>query len=126
MWPCRNKGEDARLYQAVQACSEFAIDLGINIPTGKDSLSMTQKYPDGKQVMSPGTLIITAAAPVSNVRGIGTPELKSAKLSRLLYIHFSFAPMALGGSALAQALGPVSYTHLDVYKRQAKESLLKS
>ena len=105
MWPCRNKGEDARLYQAVQACSEFAIDLGINIPTGKDSLSMTQKYPDGKQVMSPGTLIITAAAPVSNVRGIVTPELKAAKQSRLLYIDFSFAPMALGGSALAQALG---------------------
>ena len=105
MWPCRNKGEDARLYQAVQACSEFAIDLGINIPTGKDSLSMTQKYPDGKQVMSPGTLIITAAAPVSNVRGIVTPELKAVKQSRLLYIDFSFAPMALGGSALAQALG---------------------
>ena len=66
---------------------------------------MTQKYPDGKQVMSPGTLIITAAAPVSDVRGIVTPELKAAKQSRLLYIDFSFAPMALGGSALAQALG---------------------
>ena len=44
MWPCRNKGEDARLYQAVKACSDFACALGINIPTGKDSLSMTQKY----------------------------------------------------------------------------------
>ncbi len=105
MWPCRNKGEDARLYQAVQACSEFAIALGINIPTGKDSLSMTQKYPDGKQVMSPGTLIITAAAPVNDIRSIITPEIKSVKQSRLLYVDFSFAPMALGGSALAQALG---------------------
>jgi len=43
MWPCKNKGEDARLYEAVEAISEFAIDLGINVPTGKDSLSMKQK-----------------------------------------------------------------------------------
>ena len=39
MWPCKNEGEDARLYKAVEACSQFACDLGINIPTGKDSLS---------------------------------------------------------------------------------------
>ena len=45
MWPSKNKGEDARLYYAVEAISNFAIELGINIPTGKDSLSMTQKYP---------------------------------------------------------------------------------
>ena len=44
MWPCNNPGEDARLYQAVEACSDFAIALGINIPTGKDSLSMKQQY----------------------------------------------------------------------------------
>ena len=43
MWPCRNEGEDARLYEAVKAISDFAIDLGINVPTGKDSLSMKQK-----------------------------------------------------------------------------------
>ena len=43
MWPCRNEGEDAALYRAVEACSDFACALGINIPTGKDSLSMTQK-----------------------------------------------------------------------------------
>ncbi|MEG2179023.1 MAG: phosphoribosylformylglycinamidine synthase, partial [Bacteroidales bacterium] len=48
MWPCKNEGEDARLYKAVEACSEFACELGINIPTGKDSLSMTQKYGDEK------------------------------------------------------------------------------
>ena len=42
MWPCRNEGEDAALYNAVESCSRFAIELGINIPTGKDSLSMTQ------------------------------------------------------------------------------------
>ena len=61
MWPCKNEGEDARLYEAVQAVSEFSIDLGINVPTGKDSLSMKQKYPDG-DVIAPGTVIISAAA----------------------------------------------------------------
>src|SRR5690606_2296057 len=61
MWPCKNDGEDARLYEAVKACSDFAIDLGINIPTGKDSLSMKQKYSNG-EVIAPGTVIISAAA----------------------------------------------------------------
>lgn len=45
MWACRNAGEDAALYQAVKATSDFCIDLGINIPTGKDSLSMKQNMP---------------------------------------------------------------------------------
>ncbi len=75
MWPCRNPGEDARLYKAVEACSDFACDLGINIPpTGKDSLSMTQKYGDDK-VFSPGTVIISAAAEVINIRKIVSPVL---------------------------------------------------
>ena len=60
MWPCKNPGEDARLYEAVKAASDFAIALGINIPTGKDSLSMTQKYRD-EVVYSPGTVIISAS-----------------------------------------------------------------
>src|ERR1035437_6338607 len=51
--PCKNEGEDSRLYEAVKAASDFAIALGINIPTGKDSLSMTQKYND-QVVYSPG------------------------------------------------------------------------
>ena len=68
MWPCRNPGEDARLYEAVQAASDFAIELGINIPTGKDSLSMKQKYPDGGDVMAPGTVIISAAAHCTDIQ----------------------------------------------------------
>ena len=59
MWACKNEGEDARLYEAVQSCSDFAIALGINIPTGKDSLSMKQKYPND-EVIAPGTVIISA------------------------------------------------------------------
>ncbi len=102
MWPCKNAGEDAALYRAVEACSDFACALGINIPTGKDSLSMTQKYGDDK-VFAPGTVIISAAGEVSNVRSTVSPVLQ-AKDSTLYYIDFSGDKLALGGSALAQAL----------------------
>ncbi|MDD7723397.1 MAG: phosphoribosylformylglycinamidine synthase subunit PurQ, partial [bacterium] len=103
MWPCRNEGEDARLYKAVQAASDFAIALGINIPTGKDSLSMTQKYGDNK-VIAPGTVIISAGAEVSDVKKIVSPVLAHEKNSYIYYIDFSFDTMKLGGSAFAQAL----------------------
>ena len=103
MWPCRNEGEDARLYKAVQAASDFACALGINIPTGKDSLSMTQKYGDDK-VIAPGTVIISAGAEVSDIRKIVSPVLAHEKNSYIYYIDFSFDTMKLGGSALAQVL----------------------
>ncbi len=106
MWPCRNAGEDARLYKAVEACSDFACDLGINIPTGKDSLSMTQKYGDDK-VLSPGTVIISAAAEVKNIRKIVSPVLAYIKGTYLYYIDFSFDTLRLGGSAFAQTLGKI-------------------
>jgi phosphoribosylformylglycinamidine synthase len=104
MWPCRNPGEDARLYSAVEAVSEFACDLGINIPTGKDSLSMTQKYPDGDKVLSPGTVIISAAAEVSDIRKIVEPVMIKDLESSLLYVDFSFDALKLGGSSLGQVL----------------------
>ena len=102
MWPCKNQGEDAALYRAVEACSDFACALGINIPTGKDSLSMTQKYGDDK-VFAPGTVIISAAGPVSDVRKTVSPVLQ-AKKSTLYYIDFSGDSLKLGGSAFAQSL----------------------
>ncbi|MBP3298814.1 MAG: phosphoribosylformylglycinamidine synthase [Muribaculaceae bacterium] len=105
MWPCKNQGEDARLYEAVQACSDFACALGINIPTGKDSLSMTQKYGDDK-VYAPGTVIISAAGEVRNIRRVTSPVAKQKK-STLLYIDMSADALKLGGSAFAQALGKV-------------------
>ncbi len=106
MWPCKNEGEDARLYRAVEACSDFACSLGINIPTGKDSLSMTQKY--GKEkVFSPGTVIISAGAEVSDVRRVVSPVMQSVKNSAIYYIDFSFDSLKLGGSAFAQSLGAV-------------------
>ncbi|MDR2811416.1 MAG: phosphoribosylformylglycinamidine synthase [Tannerellaceae bacterium] len=103
MWPCRNEGEDARLYAAVQAASDFACELGVNIPTGKDSLSMTQNY-ENEKVLSPGTVIISAGAEVSDIRRIVSPVVRNEKMSYLYYIDFSFDRLKLGGSALAQVM----------------------
>ncbi len=104
MWPCKNAGEDARLYKAVEAVSDFATDLGINIPTGKDSLSMTQKYKDGEVVYSPGTVIISAAAEVSDVKKIVEPVLVKDTASSIIYIDLSFDSHKLGGSSFAQVV----------------------
>jgi phosphoribosylformylglycinamidine synthase len=104
MWPSKNKGEDARLYTAVKAASDFALALGINIPTGKDSLSMTQKYPNGEMVLAPGTVIISAAGEVTDIRKVVGPVLKNEPGSTLLYINFSEDDLNLGGSSLAQVL----------------------
>jgi len=108
MWPCRaQKGEDARLYAAVKALSQFCIELGVNVPTGKDSLSMTQKYPDGSKIVSPGTVIVSAGSGVSDVKKVVSPVMVNEPDSVLYHIDFSFAPMSLGGSAFAQTLGKV-------------------
>lgn len=107
MWPAKNDGENARLYQAVEAASEFAIALGINIPTGKDSLSMTQKYPDGDTVFSPGTVIISAGAEVSDVRKVVEPVLVEDTATSIIYIDFSKDDFKLGGSSFAQTLNQV-------------------
>ncbi|MEJ1241497.1 phosphoribosylformylglycinamidine synthase [Chryseolinea sp. T2] len=107
MWPSKNKGEDARLYQAVQAVSEFAIALGINIPTGKDSLSMTQKYPDNEVVYSPGTVIISAVAEAGDITKTVYPVLAPVANTSLLYIDFSQDSLKLGGSALSQVVNRI-------------------
>lgn len=100
MWACNNEGEDARLYEAVKACSEFAIELGINIPTGKDSLSMKQKYPHG-DVIAPGTVIISAAGNCTNFRKVVEPVLTRSAGS-IYYIGLSKDTFKLGGSSFAQ------------------------
>ncbi len=104
MWPCKNPGEDARLYEAVEALSQFCIDLGINVPTGKDSLSMTQKYPDGEKVIAPGTVIVSAAAEVTNIRKAITPVLQKTDNSSIIYIDLSKDERKLGGSAFSQVV----------------------
>jgi len=100
MWACKNEGEDARLYEAVKSCSDFAIELGINIPTGKDSLSMKQKYPDG-DVIAPGTVIISAGGNCTNITKVTEPVLQKGKGS-IYYINLSQDAFQLGGSSFAQ------------------------
>ena len=105
MWACKNEGEDARLYEAVEACSDFAIELGINIPTGKDSLSMKQKYPND-EVIAPGTVIISAAGNCSNITKVVEPVLQRNKGS-IYYINLSQDDFKLGGSSFAQTLNKI-------------------
>ncbi|TKS56001.1 phosphoribosylformylglycinamidine synthase [Mesohalobacter halotolerans] len=105
MWPCKNPGEDARLYEAVKAASNFAIDLGINIPTGKDSLSMKQQY-NNKNVLSPGTVIISAAGHCNNIAQVVEPVMQ-VNGGSLYYINLSQDNLKLGGSSLGQVLNKV-------------------
>ena len=105
MWPCKNEGEDARLFKAVEAISEFAIDLGINVPTGKDSLSMKQKYPN-EDVISPGTVIISAAANCNDITNVIEPVLQKNK-GDIYYINLSEDTYKLGGSSFAQVLNKI-------------------
>ncbi|OEI80496.1 phosphoribosylformylglycinamidine synthase [Formosa algae] len=112
MWPCKNEGEDARLYKAVQAVSEFAIDLGINVPTGKDSLSMKQKYPN-EEVIAPGTVIISAAGNCSEITKVVEPLLK-ANGGNIYYINISQDDFKLGGSSFFQALNAIGNDTPDV------------
>jgi phosphoribosylformylglycinamidine synthase len=105
MWACKNEGEDARLYQAVKSCSDFAIELGINIPTGKDSLSMKQKYPND-EVIAPGTVIISAAGNCTNITKVVEPVLQRNGGS-IYYINLSQDDFKLGGSSFAQTLNKV-------------------
>jgi phosphoribosylformylglycinamidine synthase len=120
MWACKNEGEDARLYEAVKACSDFAIELGINIPTGKDSLSMKQKYPND-EVIAPGTVIISAAGNCSNITKVVEPVLQRNGES-IYYINLSQDEFKLGGSSFAQIQNKVgndtpSIKNTDFFKR---------
>ncbi|NNL02226.1 MAG: phosphoribosylformylglycinamidine synthase [Eudoraea sp.] len=105
MWPCRNEGEDARLYEAVKAISDFAIELGINVPTGKDSLSMKQKYTD-EEVIAPGTVIISAAANCSDITKVVEPVFQS-NAGNIYYVNISQDAYELGGSSFAQILNRI-------------------
>ncbi len=105
MWACKNEGEDARLYAAVEGCSDFAIELGINIPTGKDSLSMKQKYPND-EVIAPGTVIISAGGNCTDIRKVVEPVLQKDSGS-IYYINLSQDEFQLGGSSFAQILNTI-------------------
>ena len=130
MWACKNEGEDARLYEAVEACSTFAIELGINIPTGKDSLSMKQKYADG-EVIAPGTVIISAAGNCDAISKVVEPVLQRNSGS-IYYINLSQDDFKLGGSSFAQTLNKIgsetpTIKDADFFKRafNAIQNLIK-
>ena len=108
MWPCRSQeGEDARLYAAVEALSDFCCALHVNVPTGKDSLSLSQQYPNGEKIISPGTVIVSAGGEVSDIRKVVSPVAVNDKNTSFYHIDFSFDEQRLGGSAFAQSLGKV-------------------
>ncbi|GGK49609.1 MULTISPECIES: phosphoribosylformylglycinamidine synthase [Flavobacteriaceae] len=118
MWPCKNEGEDTRLYKAVKTVSEFAIELGINVPTGKDSLSMKQKYPN-EEVISPGTVVISAAAHCNDITKVIEPVLQKSGMNKIYYINLSNDAYKLGGSSFAQTqnkIGNVTPTIKDAAK----------
>ena len=101
-------GEDARLFDTVKAVGdELCRELGIAIPVGKDSLSMRARWQDGDdeyQVVAPVSLIISAFAPVSDVRRHLTPQLQAIdEPSYLLLFDLGDGKHRLGGSCLAQA-----------------------
>lgn len=108
MWPAKNDGENARLYEGVKAISDFACSLGINVPTGKDSMSMTQKYPDGEKVFAPGTVIISSVGEVNDINKTVSPVLDyEKKNSKIIYVDFAGGDFELGGSSFAQTLSKV-------------------
>ena len=113
MWPCKNEGEDARLYNAVQAVSDFAIALGINIPTGKDSLSMKQKYPN-EEVIAPGTVIISSVGHCNDITKVVEPVFSKNNGNVVYYIDFSSDDYQLGGSSFAQALNRIGEQAPDI------------
>ena len=108
MWPCRSQeGEDARLYSAVKALSDFCCAIHVNVPTGKDSLSMSQQYPNGDKIISPGTVIVSSGGEVSDIRKVVSPVVVNDANTTLYHIDFSYDEQRLGGSAFAQTLGKV-------------------
>jgi len=106
MWPCNQAGENANLYRAVQALGEVCLSLGIAVPTGKDSLSMSQQYPDDSVVRAPGTVIVSAAGWCNELKAIVTPDLKRMEKTKVAYVPFQKLPKnpshCLGTSCLAQ------------------------
>ena len=111
MAACGNEGEDEKLYRTVEAVSKACQSLDLSIPVGKDSLSMKTVWQDGeekKSVVSPLSLIISAFAPVQDVRKTVTPELKNVEDSVLLFVDLGFGKARMGGSAFGQVYNNMS------------------
>jgi phosphoribosylformylglycinamidine synthase len=119
MAPSGHPGEDANIYATVQALGrELCPELGICIPVGKDSMSMraTWKDDDGAHtVTAPLSLVITAFAPVQDVRRTLTPQLRTdLGETVLLHVDLGAGRSRLGGSALAQVYGLIGAESADL------------
>ncbi len=114
-----HRGEDAKLFDTVDAVSRFCIDAGLSIPVGKDSLSMRTAWSEAgenKQVVSPLSLIVTAFAPVEDVRRTLTPQLQLSEDvdTELMLIDLGDGANRLGGSVFAQVHNSVGEHAPDV------------
>jgi len=120
MAPAGHPGEDAILYDTVKAVGmELCPELGIAIPVGKDSMSMkTVWQQDGEErsVTAPLSLVITAFAPVSDVRSTMTPQLQNKAGTLLVLIDLGEGKNRLGGSALAQVYKQIGDSPADLEK----------
>ena len=125
MWPANNPGENTRLYNAVKSVSDFAIELGVNIPTGKDSLSMTQKYSNGLKVLSPGTVIISAVSEVSDINNVIKPNLLIDEKLELIYINFC-KDLNLTGSAFFQTLSNIGNNVIETKSSDKIKNIFKT
>jgi phosphoribosylformylglycinamidine synthase len=130
MAACGEAAEDADLFDAVEACTALCRELGISIPVGKDSLSMRTVWQErvqglvsetvlDKRVLAPTSLIVTALAPVADVRHVLTPQLARGIDSVLILIDLGQGRQRLGGSALAQVVGQVGNAAPDLDDAQA-------
>ena len=110
MAACGSEGQDAALYETVQATSLWCQELGLSIPVGKDSLSMRtawQEQDQSHEVIAPVSLVVTAFSQVQDVRATLTPQLRTDVESVLLLIDLGQGNQRLGGSVLANCFGQV-------------------
>ncbi len=130
MAACGEAGEDAALYETVRAVGmQLCPALGISIPVGKDSLSMRTQWSVGQErrkVTSPVSLIISAFATLSDVRGTLTPQLDAAQDTTLVLIDLGHGRMRMGGSILAQVLEQTGNEVPDLHDAQDLVSLVNA
>jgi phosphoribosylformylglycinamidine synthase len=114
-------GEDAALYETVRAVAlEFCPALGVSIPVGKDSLSMRTAW-DGKEVVSPLSLIVSAFAPMEDARATLTPQLRTdCGETELVLVDLGQGKNRLGGSILAQVFSQLGDQAPDADPRLVK------
>ena len=118
MAPAGHPGEDAALYDTVEAVRDLCVALGVSIPVGKDSMSMRTAWSEHgelRAVTAPISLVVSAFAPLADARQVDTPLLRlDAGATRLVRLDVAAGRRRLGGSALAQVYGQLGTAAPDV------------